>query len=66
MACRICGDSGVYEASAHKNGYFVVESYLCPCRGESRLLQRTSFVQADGKSVLAFFAILTLIAVRLL
>ncbi|MGF1611283.1 MAG: hypothetical protein ACFCUQ_17910 [Kiloniellales bacterium] len=66
MACHICGGSGVYEASGHESGYFVVETYRCPCRGGSRLLERTSFQQASGISVLAGFALLALIAVQLL
>ena len=66
MACDICRGSGVYEASGHEDGYFVVETYRCPCRGNSRLLQRTSFRQASGMNVLAVFAVLTLIAVQLL
>lgn len=66
MACHICGGSGVYEASGHERGYFVVETYRCPCRGDSRLLERTSFQQASGMNVLAVFLLLTVIAVQFL
>ena len=47
--CSICGNSGRYELARHERGYFIVESFTCPCRGEDRLIERSYF--ADRKSV---------------
>ena len=64
--CSICGNSGRYEIGRHERGYFIVESFTCPCRGEDRLIERNYFAQSGGIDLLTTFAALTLFSILML
>ncbi len=66
VRCDICDDTGRYQISHHERGYFVVETYACPCQSEHHLIERKQTPVKSARDVIFVFVVLTLVAILFL